>query len=159
MLEHNAVIASASKKASILPLPFGSIFRGGHSLIELLAGRQAELLAALEKLNGKAEMRLRITLAPGEDSRQFAATISDECRPLDTWFEVRQSATGHTVLDMAQLIVRDESDRYREILARYGTAISGPLSPVHFLPQILRRPMKAEGRTTRARHASASRTG
>jgi Gas vesicle synthesis protein GvpL/GvpF len=154
LLEHNAVLASASRHATILPLPFGSTFRGGQGLTGLLAARQAELLAALDRLAGKAEMRLHVTLDAGEDGRERAAGIARACRVLDGWFEVRQSPAGGVVLELAHLIERSEAEQHVKMLAPYATEVSGPLPPFHFLPRFLRMPVRAEGRGGRPRAAS-----
>ena len=159
MLEHNSVLASASRQATILPLPFGSKFRGGQSLLDLLAARQTELLAALNRLDGKAEMKLRIVLEPGENAARRAAEITEVCRALDARFEVRDSLAGGAVLELAHLIERSGADQYLKLLAPYGCEVSGPLPPFHFLPQFLRMPARAEARSGRDRGASVRGAG
>ena len=85
MLEYNAVLAAASKRATVLPLRFGSSFRNEGAVVRLLAERHMELLRALDRLEGMAEMGLRVRLEGKESAGERVAAINEICAPLDSW--------------------------------------------------------------------------
>ncbi len=158
MLEHSAVLATASKRATVLPLRFGTSFRSEAGVTQLLAARAAEIQAALERLDGKAEMGLRINLAEGESAHKQAAEIAEACRPMDSWMEVRTATAGGRVLELAHLIHQSDVDNYRKSVKPFAAELAGPRPPFHFLPQFLRWPVKAERRSGRGAKASSQGT-
>jgi len=155
MLEHSAVLATALKRTTVLPLRFGTSFRSESGVVQLLAARAPEILAALERLDGKAEMGLRISLAEGASAQRHAAEISEACRPLDSWMEVRTDAAGGKVLELAHLIRLSDLESYRKSVKPYAAEMTGPRPPFHFLPQFLRWPVRAERRSGRGARASS----
>ena len=159
MLEYNAVLAAASKHATVLPLRFGTSFRGEAGVVHLLAGRGVELSAALERLEGKAEMGLRVSLPEGEDASRRAAEIAEISKPLDCWMEAQPNPAGGTLLELAHLILRQEAEGYRQRIKPHGLKVTGPHPPFHFLPQFLRLPVQAERRAGRGRSAAAGLAG
>ncbi|HZS51276.1 MAG TPA: GvpL/GvpF family gas vesicle protein [Bryobacterales bacterium] len=150
MLEHNLVLSAASEQAAILPMPFGTAVSAEETLAQLLEARRAEILEALDRLGGKAEMALRITLRPDEDPQDRAGQIAGICQPLQQWFEVRPDGSGEAVLEIAHLIHRQEADQYRKRLETQAAKVNGPRPPFHFLPPFLRKPVKSESRPGRA---------
>ena len=151
MLEHTSVLATVSKRATVLPLRFGTSFRSEAAVAQLLAARAPELLAALERLDGKAEMSLRMNIAEEESVHKRAAEIAEVCHPLDSWVEVAPNPAGGKVLELAHLIHRQDVEGYRNRVKQHVADVAGPRPPFHFLPQFLRWPVKAE---RRARPAS-----
>ncbi len=159
MLEHSAVLATASKRATVLPLRFGTSFKSESGVVQLLAARGPEILAALERLDGKAEMGLRISLAEDASAQKQAAEISEACRPLDSWMEVRTDAAGGKALELAHLIRLADLESYRKSVKPYAAEVTGPRPPFHFLPQFLRWPVKTERRSGRGAKASSQGAG
>jgi len=155
MLEYNAVLAAASKVSCVLPLRFGSSFRGEAAILRLLAGRRRELLGALDRLQDKAEMDLRLRLSPNEGAHGTVAGLNEIYRPLDCWSEVRSNPAGERILEVAHLILGREAAAYRQRLADRPIEITGPWPPFHFLPQFLRMPVRAEHGSARAASAAA----
>ena len=84
MLEYNAVLAAAGKRATVLPVPFGTRFRSEAAIVRLLGERRRELLAAIEQLEGKVEMVVRLPVAAGSQAEDTAAEIGAICRPLES---------------------------------------------------------------------------
>ncbi|MBI3694010.1 MAG: GvpL/GvpF family gas vesicle protein [Acidobacteria bacterium] len=156
MLEHGAVLAAAWKRATVLPLRFGAGFRTQAAVLNLLAERGAELLAALERLEGKAEMGLRINILEPGNAPAWAAQIAEICQPLESWVEVRPTQAGSAVLELAHLIYRQDAADYRQRLEPHAVEVAGPRPPFHFLPQCLRIPVQTERRSGRARRAAAA---
>jgi hypothetical protein len=154
MLDHNAVVGAASRRMTILPLPFGASFRSEAAVVQLLAARAGELSAALERLEGKLEMTVRVRLAEGESAAAKVREIGEGVRALETWSEVRVGRSGERVVEVAHLLTRAQAADYRKRMAERGLEVTGPLPPVHFLPQFLRMPVRAE----RGRRATASGT-
>lgn len=159
MLEYNGVLAAASKRGTVLPLRFGTSFRTEAAVVRLLAGRRTELSEALERLEDKVEMALRLSLPGPDAAREKAAQMAEIGRPLDSWFEVRSNPAGETILEVAHLIDRQEAAGYRQRLKSHAREVWGPRPPLHFLPQFLRMPVQAERGAGRARRGSAERAG
>jgi hypothetical protein len=60
LLRHADVVQEAFRRATVLPLRFGTVLAGGSAVVEeLLAPRYDELTGALRKLDGLAETTLR----------------------------------------------------------------------------------------------------
>lgn len=156
MLEFNAVLAAASKRATILPLRFGTSFRNEEAVMQLLAARAGELAAALERLDGRVEMTVRVRLGAEESAAQRTAEIGDMVRPLETWSEVRTDRAGQRVVELAHLIARSQVAEYRR---RLGEEVAGPWPPVHFLPQFLRMPVRRATGSGTSRASSAGSGG
>ncbi|HYM12440.1 MAG TPA: GvpL/GvpF family gas vesicle protein [Bryobacterales bacterium] len=159
MLEHGAVLATAWRRATVLPLRFGTSFRTEAAVGHLLAARGAELAAALERLDGKAEMGVRLRLAEDQNAQLRAADIAELARPLDSRMEVRAEPSGGRILELAHLIDRREAAEYRERMARQAIEVLGPRPPFHFLPQFLRIPVRAELRAQGAPRRAGAPAG
>jgi hypothetical protein len=154
MLEHTALLAAASRRTTILPLRFGTTFRSETAVVHLLAARAGELAAALERLDGKVEMTVRIGLGEKESASRRVREIGELARVIETWSEVQVGRSGERVVEVAHLVPRGQAAEYRKKLADQGLEITGPWPPLHFLPQFLRMPVRAE----RGRRATASGT-
>ena len=158
MLEYSAVLAAAWKQATVLPLRFGTSFRSETAVLRLLAERRKDLLGALDRLAGKAEMSLRVGLA-GQSASRMVEEIHEICRPLDSRFEVRTNPAGETVLEIVHLVERRSAAEYRQRLTSHAIEVAGPRPPFHFLPQFLRLPVGRERSARRGRDASSQATG
>ena len=158
MLEYNAVLGAASKRAAILPLRFGTIFRNEAAVTQFLAARAGELGATLERLDGKAEMTVRVKLEAGESAARRVAELGELARALETWSEVRTDRSRR-VVELAHLIVRSQAADYRRRLAGEGLEVSGPWPPLHFLPQFLRMPVRSATGSGTSRASGAGSAG
>jgi len=152
MLDHTAVVAAAARRMTVLPFPFGTAFQSEGAVAQLLAARAGELEAALERLDGKVEMTVRVRLAEKESAASRVAGIGEEVRALETWSEVRTGRSGERMLEVAHLVARPQAAEYRKRMAERGMEVTGPWPPMHFLPAFLRMPVRAE----RARRATGS---
>lgn len=159
MLEHTAVLSSALKRATVLPLRFGASFRSESAVLHLLASRRAELANALERLEGKAEMVVRVRLASGEDARRRAEEIRELCHPLDASMEVQPAKGGETLLEVVHLIDRGDAHQYRERAGSFAAHVIGPRPPYYFLPKFLRVGAQRERQTKALRSAAAHSAG
>jgi len=157
MLEYNAILAAASRRSTVLPLRFGASFRDEAAVIRLLASRERELAATLDQLDGTAEMTVRVLVPAGEMAHRLADEINARARPLASRVEVHSNRAGQTVLEMSHLIPRHQAVEYRQRLAATGVEISDPRPPMHFLPEFLRLPVRAE--RERRRRAAAAGAG
>jgi hypothetical protein len=144
MLDHTGVLAEASRRGAVLPLRFGTCFASRGILVRLLAAKGPELLDTLERLEGKAEMGLRLSIPEAEDAASRAAQITAACRPLDSWMGVHRDGMGCQVLDIAHLIHEQDVNRYRERARPHAAEVAGPRPPYHFLPEFLKKPAKSE---------------
>jgi gas vesicle protein GvpL/GvpF len=159
MLEFKAVLAAASKRATILPLRFGTSFRNEAAVTQLLAARAGELGAALERLDDRVEMTVRVRLEQGQSAARRAAEIGNRVEPLETWSEVRTDRAGQRVVELAHLLSRSQAAEYRRRLAGEGFEVSGPWPPVHFLPQFLRLPVRRATGSGTSRASGAESAG
>ncbi len=159
MLEFNAVLAAASKRATILPLRFGTSFRNEAAVVQLLAARAGELGAALERLDGRVEMTVRVRLEAGESAAARLAQIRERVEAQETWSEVRADRAGHRVVELAHLMARSQAAEYRRRLGGEDLEVSGPWPPVHFLPQFLRMPMQRATGSGTSRASGAGSAG
>ena len=156
LLEWNAALSAAAQLASVLPMRLGASFRDEQAVLQLMAGRRQEMLAALERLDGKAEMILRAGLPSQAGAEDTAARINGLCRPLESWSQIKSCPGGETVLELAHLIPRTEAAGYRQRLQSQAVEITGPWPPFHFLPQFLRLPVKAARSSVRRASRAAA---
>lgn len=155
MLEHSAALAAASQHGAVLPLRFGTSFRSETAVVQMLAARGPELVAALERLESKVEMSVRFHVPEDESVHKRAAEISQICSPLDSWVEVRPHPAGGKIVEVVHLIPRQDVDSYRKRLGSHVAEAAGPRPPFHFLPQFLRWPVRPERRSGRSRSVSS----
>ena len=155
MLEHTAVLSSALKRATVLPLRFGASFRSDSAVQHLLDSRRTELASALDRLEGKAEMVIRVRLAAGEDARRRADEIRELCHPLDASMDVQPAKSGEALLEVVHLIERVDAHKYRERAGSLAVNVIGPRPPYYFLPRFLRLGAQRERQGKLSRAASA----
>ena len=158
MLEYNGIVATASKRATVLPVRFGADYRSEAAVARLLAERGRELLEALDRLEGKAELGLRVILETPEQAREQAAGLARHGSALEMWHEIHLDPAGRTVLEVALLVSGAEAPACRERLQAEAGEVTGPWPPRHFLPRFLRAPVASERRSMRGR-AAARRAG
>ena len=157
MLEYNGIVAMASKRATILPVRFGAGYRSEAAVARLLAERGRELLEALDRLEGKAELGLRVILDTPEQARQQVAGLARHERAFEMWHEIHADPVGRTVLEVALLVSGAEVPACRERLLAEAGDVTGPWPPRHFLPRFLRAPVASERRSIRS--GAARRAG
>jgi gas vesicle protein GvpL/GvpF len=154
MLEYNGIVATASKRATVLPVRFGAAYRSEAAVARLLAERGRELLEALDRLEGKAELGLRIILDTPEQAREHAAGLARHGSALEVWHEIHPDPAGRTVLEVALLVSGAEVPACRARLQAEAGDVTGPWPPRHFLPRFLRAPVASERRSLRDRPAA-----
>jgi hypothetical protein len=116
----------------------------------MLAERRLELLQALDRLDAKAEIGLRLVLDSPEDARARVASIAGAAPVLDTWHEIHADPAGRTVLEMVFLVSALDALALRERLREAAGEVTGPRPPRHFLPRFLRASVGTERRAMRA---------
>ena len=104
MLEYNGIVAAALRHATVLPVRFGAGYRSVAAVARLLAQRGRELLQALDRLEGKAELGLRLILETPEQAREQAAGLARYGSALEMWHEIHPDPAGRTVLEVALLV-------------------------------------------------------
>lgn len=65
VLGHQRVLDSALRRGTVLPAPFGIVFRGRRQLLRMLQDQYGALDEGLEFLEGHWELRIHIAPAPG----------------------------------------------------------------------------------------------
>jgi len=61
-MDHARVIADCFKMSTVLPFRFGTVFADDDSLRRSVRSNQRQFLTNIERLRGKAEMHLKVTL-------------------------------------------------------------------------------------------------
>lgn len=76
---HQRVVDAALRRGTVLPLPFGLVFRGRRQVIRLLQEQYLVLDEALSFLDGHWEVRIHVTpTAPSEDP-ELLGDLAMEC--------------------------------------------------------------------------------
>jgi hypothetical protein len=142
--EHQKVVETAMRRGTVLPAPFGIVFRGRRQLIRMLQDQYLVLDEGLSFLDGQWELRLHIAAAaPGED---IELELSDLAMQL--YSELRRraraavpfAAEGRRLLSAAFLVERgawiDFVDRAEDLAAAHSEItfdITGPWPPYDFV--------------------------
>lgn len=87
---HERLVEAVMRRVSILPAPYGLVFRGRRALVHFLENQYLALDEALSYIDGHWEMRLLVT-APGQPGdRTRAAVLGD--RAMHVYAELRRFA-------------------------------------------------------------------
>ena len=73
-VDHAHVIADCFKQSTVLPFRFGTVYGDDESLRRSIRTNQRTFLASLERLKGKAEMHLKVTL--DDTCREFLPSLA-----------------------------------------------------------------------------------
>jgi hypothetical protein len=141
---HQRVVEAAMRRGTVLPAPFGIVFRGRRQLIRLLQDQYLVLDEGLSFLEGHWELRLHIgSSAGGED---IDLELSDLAMQL--YSELRRharaavpfAAEGRRLLSAAFLVERTSwiefVDRAEDLASAHGEItfdITGPWPPYDFV--------------------------
>ena len=140
--EHQKVVWSASQRESLLPAPYGLVFRGRRAVIRFLQEQYIPLDEGLALVEGHWELRLHLAAAV-EDSRAEASETA-----LHVYSELRRFARSafpfaherSRVLSAAFLVPRTQwlqfMDRAEDLARRHGELIfdiTGPWPPYDFV--------------------------
>lgn len=143
VLAHQRTIENAMRRNTVLPLPFGIVFRGRRQLIRLLQEQYLVLDEGLSFLEGHWELRLHISPAPGGEPD---AELGDVAMQL--YSELRRHARaavpfpaeGRRLLSAAFLVDRsawiefmDRADDLNQSHAEVVFDITGPWAPYDFV--------------------------
>jgi hypothetical protein len=71
VLSHQRAVESAMRRGTVLPAPFGIVFRSRRHLIRLLEDQYLVLDEGLSFLDGHFELRLHVTALPGQSDEEL----------------------------------------------------------------------------------------
>lgn len=140
---HQKAVESAMRRGTVLPAPFGIVFRGRRQLIRLLQDQYLVLDEGLSFLEGHWELRLHIVPASATDT---SLELSDLAMQL--YSELRRharaavpfSAEGKRLLSAAFLVERSSWIEFVDRAEDLATAhpeisfdITGPWPPYDFV--------------------------
>jgi hypothetical protein len=142
--DHQKVVEAAMRRGTVLPAPFGIVFRGRRQLIHLLQEQYLVLDEGLSFLEGHWELRLHIAPSSGTDDVDLE--LSDLAMQL--YSELRRharaavpfAAAGRRLLSAAFLVERtswiDFVDRAEDLGSAHQEItfdITGPWPPYDFV--------------------------
>jgi hypothetical protein len=143
---HQRVVENAMRRSTILPAPFGVIFRGRRQLIRVLQEQYLVLDEGLSFVDGHWELRLHVTpTAPGEPADELS-DLAMEC-----YSELRRHARaavplqreGKRILTAAFLVDRSTWIEFVERADDLGSThrelafdVTGPWPPYDFVRTI-----------------------
>ena len=142
LLAHQRVVESAMRRTTVLPFPFGVVFRGRRQLIRLLQEQYLVLDEALSFFEGHWELRLHIAAAPPAEVSGELDELAAEC-----YSELRRHARAavplpheeRRVLTAAFLVERSTWIEFVERADDLGSAhpellfdVTGPWPPYDF---------------------------
>lgn len=140
--EHQKVVWSASQRESLLPAPYGVVFRGRRAVIRFLQDQYIPLDEGLALVEGHWELRLHLSAA-AEETRDEAAETATH-----VYSELRRFARSafpfahdrKRVLSAAFLVPRTQwlqfMDRAEDLSRRHAELlfdITGPWPPYDFV--------------------------
>ncbi|MEO5510960.1 MAG: GvpL/GvpF family gas vesicle protein [Longimicrobiales bacterium] len=144
---HQRVIETAMRRSTILPVPYGVVFRGRRQLIRVLQEQYLILDEGLSFVDGNWELRLHVSsTAPGEVDEQLS-DIAMEC-----YSELRRYARaavplqreGKRLMTAAFLVDRSTWIEFVERADDLGTShpelsfdVTGPWAPYDFVRTIV----------------------
>ncbi|HSK19649.1 MAG TPA: GvpL/GvpF family gas vesicle protein [Longimicrobiales bacterium] len=141
---HQKVVEAAMRRGTVLPAPFGIVFRGRRQLIHLLQDQYLVLDEGLSFMEGHWELRLH--MAPAAGGEDIDLELSDLAMQL--YSELRRharaavpfAAEGRRLLSAAFLVERsawiDFVDRAEDLGAAHDEItfdVTGPWPPYDFV--------------------------
>jgi hypothetical protein len=125
VLGHQRVVESAMRRGTVLPLPYGVIFRGRRPLIRLLQEQYLVIDEALSFLEGHWELRLHIAPVSAEENSELLGDVALAC-----YADLRRHARaavplpreGKRLLTAAFLVERATWVEFVERADDFGTA-------------------------------------
>ncbi|HSJ08426.1 MAG TPA: GvpL/GvpF family gas vesicle protein [Longimicrobiales bacterium] len=140
---HQRVVESAMRRGTVLPMPYGIVFRGRRQLIRLLQEQYLVLDEGLSLLEGNWELRLHIAVAgvhePDLELSDLAMQLYSELRS-HARAAVPFAAEGKRLLSAAFLVDRGAWIDFMDRAEDLGNAhpeivfdITGPWPPYDFV--------------------------
>jgi hypothetical protein len=141
--EHQRILESAMHRGTVLPAPFGIVFRGRRQLIRLLEEQYLVLDEGLSFFEGHWELRLHVTASPSAEPGPVLDDLA-----MEMYAELRRYARaavpfagdGSRVLSAAFLVERNTWVEFIERAEDLGTVhpelsfdITGPWPPYDFV--------------------------
>lgn len=143
VLEHQRVVETAMRRGTVLPAPYGVVFRGRRQLIRMLQDQYLVLDEGLSLLEGHWELRLHIQ---GAQAQEADLELSDLAMQL--YSELRRHARaavpfpaeGRRIMSAAFLVERATWVEFMDRAEDLGSAhpeitfdITGPWPPYDFV--------------------------
>lgn len=143
VLAHQRVVESAMRRGTVLPAPFGIVFRGRRELIRVLQEQYLVLDEGLSFLDNHWELRLHIAPAGGAERDEALADLA-----MRLYAELRRHsraavpfpAEGRRMLSAAFLVDRGAWLEFMDRAEQLGAAhdevafdITGPWPPYDFV--------------------------
>jgi hypothetical protein len=143
VLAHQRTVETAMRRGTVLPAPYGVIFRGRRQLIRLMQEQYLALDEGLSFLDGHWELRLHITAADEAESdaglEDLAMQLYSELRR-DTRAAVPFPGAGKRLMSAAFLVDRslwlefmDRADEMGSAHREVSFDITGPWPPYDFV--------------------------
>jgi hypothetical protein len=108
-LRHERAVEHFARRATVLPLRFGTIYLSRENVARMLAERAAQLRATLERLKGREEWGLNVYVERAR-LREQAASLSERLREMET--EAAAAPPGRAYLLRKKVdALRDEEAR------------------------------------------------
>lgn len=142
---HQQVVDAVMRRGTVLPLPYGIVFRGRRQLIQLLQEQYLVIDDALSFVDGAWELRLHVSAtAPGESSAQLG-DLTMQCytelrRHARAAVPIPGESDGKRLLTAAFLVERAAWIEFVERADDLGSAhpeltfdVTGPWPPYDFI--------------------------
>jgi hypothetical protein len=148
LTDHHTVVESVMKRTTILPVPFGIVFRGRRRLVAFLQEQYLVIDEGLSLLDGHSELRLHVEPTESEEGPTPVADERMEERAMTIYGELRRYARAavpfptddQRVLGAAFLVERTRWDEFVQRIEAYGEQhpgltfdVSGPWPPYDFV--------------------------
>jgi hypothetical protein len=145
---HQRVVESAMRRGTVLPAPYGIVFRGRRQLIRLLQEQYLVLEEGLSYFDGHWELRLHISARAGADADLEGSDLEGSDLAMQLYSELRRHARaavpfpadGGRLMSAAFLVERAGWIEFVERAEELGTAhpevsfdITGPWPPYDFV--------------------------
>ncbi len=132
--QHDGVVQAALLTATPLPVRFGALFPDEAAVRQMLAAREAELLATLERVQGRVEMGVTIFWDVEQERARLLAERPDLRLPQEP------PATGREYLERrrrARILEEELQRRAEELLEQVAAALESESDPSmrRLLPQ------------------------
>lgn len=143
VLAHQRVVETAMRRGTVLPFPYGVVFRGRRQLVRLLQEQYLVLDEALSFLEGHWEVRLHVTPTAATEVVDVLGDLAMDC-----YSELRRHARaavplpreGNRLLTAAFLVERSAWIEFVERADDLGRAhpeiafdVTGPWPPYDFV--------------------------
>jgi hypothetical protein len=164
-IDHARVVSGCFRNSTVLPFRFGTVFESDDALRQAVRVNRRAFGQSVEKLRGKSEMHIKLTVTDGSlreamidvilpdtvggdylsKLRALSVQVHKLFNPLEEEVSCKKVAQQGMLIDIAHLIDSKSVEKYQnrytaatKQLKNCQVAISGPWPPYHFLPGKLR---------------------